>query len=88
MVVAKKKKTVTQTQAAITVDYRLYFSIEKWEQPAHTNDGLEANTVCWPKAKASDDPGFALLSVDGYNQAHGGPKYDYTELYEKGDNGT
>ncbi|KAK4251074.1 hypothetical protein C7999DRAFT_28391 [Corynascus novoguineensis] len=81
----------TQTLAAITVDKWPEFTITAWDQAANppVDDGLWDNS-CWPQARAPNDPGFALLEVDPWNQAtHKTQKHDwdYTKDYVPGVNG-
>lgn len=75
----------TTTLAAITVNQRPEFTVTAWPQQP-PNDGLYDNP-CWPKDKAAQDPGFALLTYDPW---YGGrqPPYDYTKPYRKGSNGS
>ncbi|KAF7537072.1 hypothetical protein G7054_g4064 [Neopestalotiopsis clavispora] len=79
---------VKQTWGSITVTKRPEFTIGKYEHAISPlkNDGLEDNP-CWPKNKAAQDPGFALLTYDPYYQGKA-PPYDYTKAYVQGSNGS
>ncbi|EAQ89742.1 hypothetical protein CHGG_06361 [Chaetomium globosum CBS 148.51] len=82
-------KVKTRTLAAVTVDEWPEFAITAWDHAANppVDDGLSDNP-CWPKAYAPTDPGFALLKIDPWYQAHPNAlKWKYDEDYVQGTNG-
>lgn len=72
-----RKSTIHRCK--INVDKRPVFSISKFEHDKQDNDGLNANSPCWPSSKAESDPGFALLRADPFYSKNAAPKKDYTK---------
>lgn len=80
--------TLIQTFAAVTVTARPEFGFGSWDHASNPppNDGLDANP-CWPQAIAALDPGFNLLTFDGFYQGQT-PTYNYRAAYTQGPNGS
>ena len=79
----------TRTKVSAFVNHRPEFSITGWFQSKNPlpNDGLDANIMCWPQARAAADPGFTLLTFDGFYNGQP-PPYDYSAAYVPGQNGS
>lgn len=77
--------------AEVPVDVTPSFRWSKFEHAA--NPLLEAgmwDNTCWPKQKASKDPGFPLWPWDEWYNTHPLPNprpYDYKKEYKQGSNG-
>jgi hypothetical protein len=89
--VSYNKKGQQQLLIGIDVSQRPVFSFTWFQTAAGTppDDGMNDNP-CWPKGIAAEDPGFTLLSIDPWYDAHPNSKgkYDYTKPYAKGTNGS
>lgn len=91
---ARKKETITETHATITVDERPEFAITAWPQPPaappqHPNwsAGL-AHNPCWDHTRAAEDPGFAVLTFDSFYNVNPKNVYNYAADYVQGVNGS
>lgn len=89
----------TEYYVAVTAAFRPEFTITSFDKKDYgsgtTGDGLEDNP-CWPKSKASLDPGWALMNYDEYydkypqvqakvgTRTYAMPKgpYNYKQLYD------
>ncbi|KAH8901476.1 class V chitinase Chi100 [Thozetella sp. PMI_491] len=84
----RTKNGVLQRLNKVPVDVNPSFRISWYEHS--TRPLFEAgmwDNPCWPKAKAANDPGFALFSWDSWYNAQHPHLYDFSQAYEKGKNG-
>lgn len=72
-----RKSTIHRCK--IDLDKQPVFTISKFEHDTQDNDGLNANSPCWPSSKAESDPGFALLRTDPFYSKNLAPKRDYSK---------
>lgn len=81
------KNDYAKVNVGINMDRTPVFSIAKWEHKSLTSDGIWDNTMCWPKAKAPQDPGWALLDIDPWNNNGRVRPYNFKNKYVAGQNG-
>lgn len=86
----RKSTSATTTWGRGSVTVSPYFTITAWGMPADpTSYGLDKNP-CWPKAQATADPGFALLTYDPWYVSAvptRSPQWDYRQPYNPPSNG-